>query len=409
MFSNFKDAFIIKPQYTIAPPQAVIDTLNTDLPTGFHYVHDHDGYCHIDNYDGFCFPSGKIEIPSEDKELFEDTSKANTDILLKYCYNTQKPLKLLPDENGCFTINGEKIKAIDFIKAPMINVQPQEMDFFISPPKFPAPFNIRIKGEGYELVVPVQRVANHSISAQRFESVSPAPIMLNYILDIEKSRFTFTISVNIDGVSSISDIVAANHIFNAFISGHGYIFNSHIDATPDKSVTPISKDTVSFWDKVLEVEKMFGVSFDASKGVTYNVGNKLLELYRSLVEKKPFKLKKTFNTVSGRGTSHNVSGMSDIVGKEILFEFMKNEEAEIMGSKLSYYGLFSIFGASVEQIIMPPNDTSGKFDVKLATTKGKTMYSSTMYFLSEEELNKYREDTEHIKILGQSTQIDYLV
>ena len=32
MFSNFRDTFIKKPQYTSAPPQAVIDSISQELP-----------------------------------------------------------------------------------------------------------------------------------------------------------------------------------------------------------------------------------------------------------------------------------------------------------------------------------------------------------------------------------------
>ena len=48
MFSNFKDAFIRKPQFTTQTPESVLDVLSKDLPDGFRYINDHDGFCRID-------------------------------------------------------------------------------------------------------------------------------------------------------------------------------------------------------------------------------------------------------------------------------------------------------------------------------------------------------------------------
>ena len=44
MFSNFKDAFIRRPQFTVKTPDAVVEMISKGLPKGFRYVHDHDGY-----------------------------------------------------------------------------------------------------------------------------------------------------------------------------------------------------------------------------------------------------------------------------------------------------------------------------------------------------------------------------
>ena len=48
MFSNFKDAFIRKPQFTVKTPDAVLEAISKGLPEGFRYVHDHDGLCRLE-------------------------------------------------------------------------------------------------------------------------------------------------------------------------------------------------------------------------------------------------------------------------------------------------------------------------------------------------------------------------
>ena len=48
MFSNFRDTFIKKPQFTSKIPDAVLKTVGKTLPDGFRYVEDYDGYCRLD-------------------------------------------------------------------------------------------------------------------------------------------------------------------------------------------------------------------------------------------------------------------------------------------------------------------------------------------------------------------------
>ena len=43
MFSNFKNAFVRRTQYTIEPPKAVTDVINTEVPEGFEYRYMGDG------------------------------------------------------------------------------------------------------------------------------------------------------------------------------------------------------------------------------------------------------------------------------------------------------------------------------------------------------------------------------
>ena len=48
MYSSFKDTFIKKPQFTVQTPEAVLRTIGKELPEGFRYVDDHDGFCKLD-------------------------------------------------------------------------------------------------------------------------------------------------------------------------------------------------------------------------------------------------------------------------------------------------------------------------------------------------------------------------
>ena len=48
MFSKFRETFVKKPQFTSRVPDSVLKTVGKNLPDGFRYVEDHNGYCRLD-------------------------------------------------------------------------------------------------------------------------------------------------------------------------------------------------------------------------------------------------------------------------------------------------------------------------------------------------------------------------
>ena len=59
------------------------------------------------------------------------------------------------------------------------------------------------------------------------------------------------------------EIIEAIEIYNAFIEGKGYIFDSVIDARLDtKNASRYDDEAFEFWKKVKELEDILGVVFD---------------------------------------------------------------------------------------------------------------------------------------------------
>lgn len=409
MFSNFKDNFIRKPQYNAQPPQAVLAAISKGLPDGFSYVYDHDGFCRLDSKDGFNLNSGKVVLPPEAREIFQGAMCTDSDLLMQYAYNAQVKLPILPCDDGCYIVNGKKFKSTDFIKAPLKNLTPGETRFFLVPPAFPAPFHLTVSCDGYALILIIRRKPNNSISMQKYESADDSPLKLSYLLEPDITKSTFTISISIGKSKSVEDAVSANHIYNSFLTGKGFIGGTNIIASPSSKVDSISDDTIIFWDQILELEKLLNVKFDASADVTVNEADKVEELYQSIVAKKPFKVFQTYQTVSGSGKSHKIAEGNDIIGKEMFFEFTETEEVDLLGVHLKYWALVAIFGATVKAISFPPDDKMGNFKIELCTTEGKKMYASTMYFLEESQLEGCRSDKNHIETFEKAEELQYIV
>lgn len=407
MFSNFKDTFIRKPQYKIQTPQAVLDTISEGLPNGFSYVYDHDGFCRLDSKNGFNLNSGKAVLPLEAHTLFQNITHPNSDLLMQYAYNAQVKIPILPCDDGYYMINGEKFRPADIIKAPLKNLTSIETCFFLTPPAFPAPFHLTVSCDRYSLILIIKRKPNNSISIQKYESGDDSPLKLSYLLEPDSAKCTLTISIS-HGTNSVEDVVSANYIYNAFLTGKGFIGGTNITALPSDKVDLISDDTITFWDRLLELEKLFNVKFNASADVTINEANKLKELYQSLVEKKPFKVFQKIHTVSGSAKSYRITESNDIIGKEMLFEFTEIQEMDLLGVHLKYWALVAIYGATVKAISFPPDHKMGNFTIELCTTKGKKMYTSTMYFSKENVLKDWQKDKHHIGTFEKAEELQYI-
>ena len=408
MFSNFKDAFIRRPQFTSTPPKAVIDAINHDLPEGFEYVLDENGYCYLTNTTKFELNAGKILCSQETYDLFKNDEKVNIGRVMQYAYNSQTPIKIAPRDDGTYIINGETIKSSELIRSPYDNLMVEGTILVMQPPEFPEPFKLTLGGNGYSIELKVQRKANNSINIYLFETLDDSPIKLSCKFNIETTSCSYTISIPSKISHSVSEVMAVNQIFNAFMLGKGSINNMPITETSNEKVKMVPDETIDFWEKVKTLEEIFNVEFDACRDIYVAEVNKVYELYRTLVEKRPFKLNQKYNNLKGSCKSHLFTQVEDMIGKEMFFEFVETEDVDLLGVHLRFYGLVAIYGAAIEDIVMPENEQFGEFEIKIKTAEDKTMYSSTMYFITEEDLKTYRDEENHIDNFSISEEIAYI-
>lgn len=407
MFSNFKNAFVRRTQYTIEPPKAVTDVINTEVPEGFEYRYMGDGMYVLDADSGLDIQSGTVVIPEKAKKFFQDAEIIDIDKVKQYAYNSQTAIQIRPDEEGFFIVNGERIKMQDFIKAPLKNIQAESMQFMMIPPAFPKPFPITISGDGYELELLICRKAMESIDEIMFETVEETPLKLNYIYNTVTYKCTFNISTNNNCRKTVIDIVKANHIFNACISGDGYIAGVRLDEAVNIKMVPL--ETVEFWDAVLQLEKYLNISFNPSEELTPEMIDKLYELYHCFIVKSSFKKYQKYTNVKGKGYMEQFVENVDVIGKEMLFEFVEDEKAKLLGVELDYYSLIGIYGAVVTDIMVPEHNQNGEFIIELDEAVGKKMYAAKRYFLTMEELENYRKEKSHIEELQHSKELSYMV
>lgn len=407
MFSNFKKAFVKRPQFTIAPPKAVIDVLNLEAPEGFEYKHTGDGICVLVNEKEFVVNNGKIILPADVIEKYGEQFKDNIEAVLQYAYNSQMEIIIAPKDDGCYVINGKKIRAEDLIKAPLKGLNLKENRLVMSPQKFPGPFLIVVEGNGQVLELFLERKAHKSIDTYLLETVEGSPLELIYKYNATTESCTFTITIN-KNIKSVSEVLKVNQIYNSFIEGTVKINGVEADYISNKCDATVSEETLLFWKMLQALERKLKVSFDASQDILISDVNKVNELYSSFIEKKPFRQYKTYKNLRVSGREYKIEKFSELIGHRIFFEYVEKEKCELLGVHLVYEALVGIYDAVIDKIIHPAGEKTDEFQIDISSEVDRKMYSSTMYFVTEDELNLYREKEGHIEEFADSKEITYI-
>lgn len=401
MFSNFKDAFIRKPQFTIQTPESVLNVLSKDLPDGFRYINDHNGFCRIDCDGVMDFGELRLQIPEEAKSLFAELDTVTMNDVITYAQNSQTNIEVLPDPDGFFTVNGKKINVDKFVIAPLKDLQLRNGKVYIMAPPFPPPFPIEVAGNGFSLTLMVQRQAINSITKVKIGTVSKSALDINYILE-PKVAGKLTLNITMCPSSSAYETLAAKEIFNAFIRGEGTLCGATIRSNEKNIANTVPDEVIRFWHQIVDVEKALDIKFDVAKEMTFDDIKIIKELHRCFVEGMPFKTYLNENTLRGIGEfMHD----SIEIGKEILFEYTESGQIDLLGTTIKCYRLTGIFGGAVNEIQEPQEGTSGEFFVKMRPVEGKKMYSATQYFRDEDSLIVYQKDRKYIEHLQSATEL----
>ena len=178
--------------------------------------------------------------------------KVDLELLKEYSYNAQTELVFLPDENGCFKVNGENIPVDSFAINPMKGLKSKNSFIVLKPPNFPEAFDIKVSGYGHETNLKIKRKPNNSIDTMSFGTISETGINLNYQINLKKSTFKVTISKIVTENTSVKDIVNANYIINAFVDGKATFGNIPMEKIKSTTLNRISDKDIEFWNKVLK-------------------------------------------------------------------------------------------------------------------------------------------------------------
>ena len=400
MLSNFKDTFS-EPSISTQIPKVLLEALNEKLPKGFYYSNLGNNTLIMVNDTGKFTLTAKSVIEGIDENI---TNKMNEDEFVRFAYNSQRKIKLIPDEKNEFIINQtEKIPAshlmLSFEKPIDIS-----KEIILQPSPLPEPFPIELSVDNISIIISINRIPYDDANIMKFESVVDSPIKISYMINI-LNPLPFNINFSLKTIKSVSDKIKSFHIYNALINGKALLNNTLLIGKISGNPKEVPNEKIEFWKNVQKLEKLFDVSFDASITVSDFEFELINILYTSIIRKKP--IKKFMNKIALTGECHNNLEYNNIKkDTQYCFEYISTEKLQILGTEITCYSLTSIFDGTVTKFTQPESNRKGEFVIHLEK-KQKDMFTTTLYFTSKDELAKLQKDPNHInKILKEAIFIN---
>lgn len=386
MFINFDEVFDIqKPQSESIIDEKFIDFLNTTAPNGMRYVKESDTLCILQ-------PEREVTISGLEFDITDELrKKLNDDIsierIVEYMYNSQNSIPLKLPKNECLIINDEKIHLHDLAVGPGLQYEKAKKSFVMIPPKFGSPFSLEVGCENYKEILSVKRVANDSIDIRSFESEESAPLIIKYSLNTTTQSLSLSVKLEISNAKTISDIVTAAEIYNAFILGKGYFVRRDFPISQEiGNATMYDRRSIVFWKKVICIEKALNISFIPPKTpIDNSIVVQVEELYQNLIESAPVKTHIDVSSLSGK-TEPQKSDFSTEDKTSILFILSDYVSFNLFGKDLNLPALMMVFNSKVYKT----RKTKENFFVYLGNASDdKRKYMSRRLFKTDSDIELF--------------------
>lgn len=415
MFVDFNKVFGKTPQTELKIPQALIDQLSSKLPDGLIYVVDNNNNNLTISHDGKndlkYTISGMILEPTDQQKKILCENYTFEDIM-KLSYNSQKPVPVKFKNDKYVNINGIDISIERLSYNPLKPYELVNNSTFIYPSPFPPAFTIKIGNENTKIDLSIKRIPNDSLDTMAFKSDDSKCLSINYYLNPDKHYFSMTMNISLDKANTVQEIIEAIEIYNAFIEGKGFIFDSIIDARLNtKNASSYDDAALEFWKKVKELEDVLVVNFNPhGSELEFNDVCDIEEIYQNIINKAPIRHNTSINTITSKWEFQKDGIAEDILGKPIYFEFDGSSTVELFGQEIELPCIVGVFNAVLSRY--ENNETTKECTLFLENESDeKQMYTSTLRFLNREELLIYRAETKDriIQFKDAKKRHEYLI
>lgn len=384
MLGNFRKIFIDKPNTNVDIPSGILESLAYNLPEGFSYTDIGNGFCKLMIPNGTQI-KGRLRLEGASMENLQKCKTFND--LVSYAINIQKPIQLLPSEDGFYYLNDNPFTYEQFVKSPLNDIVLNDGVIKYIPPEFNYELKLPISADGKKDLVILKRVPFDSLNQLKFVSKEDTGFVISVFVSIESPTMKISVATDFSNAGSVKNVCNSIFWFNAFAQGKFKIFGKLVNENNEANLTPYDDDTIAFWKQLYDIEKKVNVSFDVSNGVYDRDVINVRELYRSIVEKKPFRKDETITCLSAFDESKSIDEMKEYIGKELFFRFLKEEKKVVMGVQLEVVGIKYIYGTKIKSFDY--EQESRKYCFVLEPIQNVIPYTATQYFLSKNELDKF--------------------
>ena len=385
MLGSFKQVFKEKPKTYAKIPRGILESLAVDMPEGFSYTDIGDGFCILNIPQGSKL-QGKLKVPGASAD---NLAKCKTfKDLMDYAMNIQKPICIESDDEGLFLIDGVKISAKQFVQCPLKDIELMEGSLRWFPEPLTQQFDLVMTLKGESESVRLVRVVYDSVEWIKFEGDYKAGLLISILAKIDIPEIKINVTTDFKCAKSVENVLKSMRWYNGFALGEVEIFGSKIKGNEDNKIVPYPEEVLCYWEQLHELEKIFEVSFNTALPVYGKDAIKAAELYRSIIEKRPFRTEESITKLNGNGDYETTDEIDDLEGKELYFRFLKKEKTEIMGVILEYVAVKYVFGTKVKKIFF--DEKTKDYEVILEQARDELApYTATRYFIDENNLEEF--------------------
>lgn len=393
MFVDFDKVFNSKPQTQMKVPEALVQYLSEQLPTGLKYVAAEDGSCRIASVEGRPITIGGFLYEPTEQQRQVLGEKYTVQDVLDYSYNAQQQIGLSLKRDGYILLNGEEFPVEKLQYHPYNPLTFVSGSVYMQPTTFPGPFSLTIGNGKYERTLRIRRVPNESISVAAFESEKESVLHTSYYVDEKRHHMTMSISFNLTYAHTVRDMVEATSIYNSFLDGKGFMGGKPFESKlVGADVHKFDQSSLEFWEKVLCVEDCLSVSFTPPhRDVEFDEMCIVEQLYQNLIQTKPIRDMKRIDSIDGAWDLTSEKDIRESIGQPLFFEFTALRSIELFGVELELPCLLRIFNAILAGL---SEDGNTKKIILEDQSCDKPRYTSFLCFKDEEHMKKYEESVD---------------
>ena len=176
--------------------------------------------------------------------------------------------------------------------------------------------------------------------------------------------------------------------YRSFLDGDISLDNSRIDDIKYKKEPKniFINEKISFWKKVLDVESVFNKKFNACQFNEKDDYLVILRLYKSLIEKKPYKIPEKITSISFN-TKGDYDKCKEMIKTKMLIEFEREVKEKIFGEEIHFFVLERIYNCRIKDIL----EENDKMRITFDDYQKNDTFVVRKCFLSKNELKNERE------------------
>lgn len=401
MFVDFDKVFSKTPQTELKIPKALAEQLSSKLPNGLKYIVDEK----TNNLVISCDEPSEVPITIKGMSLNPTNEQLEIlgedyhfDDLIKLSYNSQKPIPVKYDNDRYLNINGKEISINHLTFNPFKPYEIKVDSTYMYPSPFPPAFSLSFGCEKVVFELSINRVANNSVDIMAFESQNDHCLSVKYYLNPKTNGFSITINITPKYAVTVKEIIDSIEIYNAFIDGKGIIAGTVIETKLETNeAIRYDSEALEFWTKVYELEKKLRVSFTPPfVDIDFEDVCNIEEIYQNIINKLPIRKNIIINSITSEWEFSKDDIANEALGKPIYFEFEGTSSFEVSGKKIKLPCIVGIFNA----VLYKYEKNEDKCILFLESESDeKQMYTSTLCFLTEQELIEYKQQTKNRIIL----------